>query len=136
MRGLRIRTQRDAKSLGISLPKAVLETLPKRRPTPSGPTPHDLLWDAVYARWGERAVREFKGAVPKRAFRLDVAFPDVRLAIEVDGYEFHGKYLTDFTRDRERQNALTIAGWRILRFTAGNIRGDLPGCIDTIARAL
>lgn len=47
---------------------------------------------------------------------LDVAFPEARLAIEIDGLAHH----TDaarFQRDRSRQNALVAAGWRVLRFT-------------------
>lgn len=47
----------------------------KARPPRSGPTPHDLLWDAVVARW-PTAVREFEGAVPGRRYRLDVALPE------------------------------------------------------------
>lgn len=100
----------------------------------TGPTPHDLLWDAVVARW-PTAVRELEGVVPNRRFRIDVAIPEARIAIEVDGFRHHGKHLEDFRRDRVRQNLLTIAGWRVLRFAAGDIRKDLDACLDTI-RAL
>ena len=47
---------------------------------------------------------------------LDLAFPDVLLAIEIDGWAWH----TDpdrFRDDRRRQNALVTAGWMVLRFT-------------------
>lgn len=101
----------------------------------SGPTPHDLLWQAVVARWPE-AVREFKGAVPNRRYRLDIALPETKVAIEVDGYRHHGKHLEDFRRDRVRQNLLTIAGWRVLRFAAGDIRKDIDACMATIQTLL
>jgi hypothetical protein len=49
--------------------------------------------------------------------RVDAAYPDLRIAIEADGYAFHSA-LPDFARDRSRQNALTSRRWRVLRFTA------------------
>jgi very-short-patch-repair endonuclease len=79
--------------------------------------------------------REFTNAVPGRRFRIDIALPASRLAIEVDGWEWHGKHKGDFTRDRERQNLLTLHGWRILRFTAGQIRKDVAGCVEMIRKA-
>ena len=100
----------------------------------AGPTPHDILWAAVAAHI-DNAVREFENAVPGRKYRLDIALPDARLAIEVDGWEWHGKHKGDFTRDRERQNLLTLHGWRILRFTAGQIRRDIQACIKMIEQA-
>lgn len=65
----------------------------------------------------------FSGFIPNhpviaagRQYRIDIAFPEAGLAIEVDGRAFH----TDaraFQRDRTRQNDLVAAGWRVLRFT-------------------
>jgi very-short-patch-repair endonuclease len=99
-----------------------------------GPTPHDILWVAVSQALGG-VEREFMNAVPGRRFRIDIALPALRLAIEVDGWEWHGKHKGDFTRDRERQNLLTLHGWRILRFTAGQIRKDVAGCVEMIRKA-
>jgi very-short-patch-repair endonuclease len=47
---------------------------------------------------------------------LDFAYEDLRLAIEVDGFEVHGTPLA-LQRDLARQNALVAAGWTVLRFT-------------------
>ena len=52
---------------------------------------------------------------------IDIAFPDIRLAIEIDGWQYHGKYLTQFKKDRIRQNLLAINGWRILRYFHGQV---------------
>ena len=46
----------------------------------------------------------------------DVLFVEERLILEVDGFEYHSA-ADDFQRDRERQNLLTLAGYRVLRFT-------------------
>jgi len=106
-------------------------TLPCR--ARKGATPHDILWDAMAGHF-DGAVREFKDAVPGRKYRIDIALPDIKLAIEVDGWEWHGKHKGDFTRDRARQNLLTENGWHILRFTAGQIRKDTAACVDAVRR--
>ena len=48
--------------------------------------------------------------------RVDAAYPDLLLAIEVDGYEHHSSP-DAFQRDRTPQNYLTTLGWTVLRFT-------------------
>ncbi|HEY3716581.1 MAG TPA: DUF559 domain-containing protein [Jatrophihabitantaceae bacterium] len=55
-------------------------------------------------------------AVGGHRFRLDIAFSAQRLAIEVDGWAHHR---TKERRDAdiERDNLLTLAGWRVLRFS-------------------
>ena len=47
---------------------------------------------------------------------VDAAYPELRLAIEVDGYEFHSSPEA-FQHDRTRQNHLVNLGWTVLRFT-------------------
>lgn len=125
----------ERESAGVTMPDEPRRKAARKRAPPPGPTPHDLIWEAVMARW-TTAVREFEGAVPGRRYRLDVAIPEARIAIEVDGFRHHGKHLEDFRRDRVRQNLLTIAGWRVLRFAAGDIRKDLNACLDTIQALL
>ncbi len=48
--------------------------------------------------------------------RVDAAYPDLKLAIEVDGFEHHSTPEA-FQHDRTRQNALVAIGWTVLRFT-------------------
>lgn len=96
----------------------------------------NILWTEVRLLWPELAVSEYTNAVPGRRFRIDIAIPSVKLGIEVDGWQFHGKYKADFTKDRVRQNLLVINGWRILRFTANQIRTELAMCLDQIETAI
>lgn len=49
-------------------------------------------------------------------FRIDFAYPELMLAIEVDGYRAHATARA-FQSDLERQNALVAMGWTVLRFT-------------------
>lgn len=141
--GKKLRVQDSFQTNGQPAKPAVSEPEPKRAAIkPRKPakrrqssTPHDMLWAAVTVAV-PGAVREFANAVPGRKYRLDIAVPGARLAVEVDGWEWHGKHKGDFTRDRERQNLLTLNGWRILRFTAGQIRKDMAGCVGLIEKAV
>lgn len=54
-----------------------------------------------------------------RKWRFDIAFPQYRIAIEVDGGSWGKSGHTDgegFRRDLEKMNAATVAGWRVLRY--------------------
>lgn len=64
-------------------------------------------------------VPEFKFH-PKRKWRIDYAWPDHKLAVEIEGGVWaHGRHIRGlgFIQDIEKYNALTLAGWRLLRFT-------------------
>lgn len=50
------------------------------------------------------------------AGRIDAAIPELKLAIEVDGFEHHSTPGA-FQHDRTRQNDLVALGWTVLRFT-------------------
>jgi hypothetical protein len=59
-------------------------------------------------------------AVPGRYWRWDLGYPDRRLLIEVHGgHRGHGAHsrAEGATRDAEKQNAATLAGWRCLVVT-------------------
>ena len=70
-----------------------------------------------------------------RAYVLDIAFRDFRLALEVDGYAFHSD-LKSFQDDRRRQNALMNAGWLVLRFTWEDITAYPKRTITEIKDAI
>ncbi|WP_100499499.1 endonuclease domain-containing protein [Geodermatophilus chilensis] len=52
--------------------------------------------------------------------RVDLAFPEQRVAVEYDG-AWHGAP-GQLTRDRRRLNALVAAGWTVLHVTAADLR--------------
>lgn len=72
--------------------------------------------------------------LPKR-WRHDYAWPDLNLAVEVDGLmppDEHGRHqsLRGFAEDATKVNASTVLGRRVLRYTprqlrAGRLRADL-----------
>jgi hypothetical protein len=49
-------------------------------------------------------------------FEVDFHWPDTRLVVETDGHEHH-RTRAAFERDRARDQALTVAGWTVVRFT-------------------
>ena len=53
---------------------------------------------------------------PVGGYRVDVAFPRVKVAIETDGWAFHSDQQV-FQQDRVRQNNIALLGWQVLRFT-------------------
>lgn len=68
---------------------------------------------------------------PVGRFRLDFAIPDKRIAIELDGHEYH-KTKYQRTHDAKRDRWLYGQGWHVLRFTGTEIHQNLDRCIDEI----
>ncbi|HET8590836.1 MAG TPA: DUF559 domain-containing protein, partial [Nakamurella sp.] len=70
----------------------------------------------------------------------DVEFESVKLAVEIDGREYHDPELAAqaFEDDHERELALVAAGWTVLRFTVRQIMEQperfLQLVRDTLAR--
>jgi very-short-patch-repair endonuclease len=65
------------------------------------------LPEPVYQHWVE---------VAGRRYRIDAAWPEQMLAVEVDGWETR-KTFRAFQSDTDRQNVITLAGWAFIRFT-------------------
>lgn len=67
--------------------------------------------------------------------RVDLAFPDARLVVEADGYEFHSERAA-YLRDRRRLNDLTLMGWRVLRFGWEDVVGQPERVVAQVRAAL
>ena len=68
-------------------------------------------------------------------WRIDVAWPEERLAVEIDGWAFHSG-VDAFHNDRRKANALEAAGWRRLTFTWYDLTEDPIGVIEQVVRVL
>jgi very-short-patch-repair endonuclease len=79
-------------------------------------------------------VRQHEVRLGGERYFLDLAYVDRRLAIELDGQEFHGE--PAFQRDRTRQNALVLAGWTVLRFTWADVVERPEQVVALVSRAL
>ena len=59
-------------------------------------------------------VLQFEVRAGAESFHVDMAYPNVRLAIELDGYEWHSRR-DRWQMDRDRDNLLATIGWRVVR---------------------
>jgi|AntRauTorcE11898_2_1112593.scaffolds.fasta_scaffold02811_3 hypothetical protein len=105
-----------------------------------GATPQQKLWRALVHQYPELIKSkdlcwELGGAVPGRRYVLDISFKDMKLGLEVDGWEFHGKNIKNFKRDRQKDRLLMLAGWRVLRFFASEINHEIESVLQTIEQA-
>lgn len=80
-------------------------------------------------------VPQFKIDTGKRICIIDIAFPDVKLAVECDGDYWHTKEGAA-DRDREREDHLREVGWDVIRFWGTEILDDVDKCSDKVQRVL
>ena len=66
---------------------------------------------------------------------VDFAYPDICLAIEVDGYRWHSGRAR-WERDLGRRNVLTGLGWRVIHVTSTDLQRRPDEMIGTITGAL
>jgi len=64
--------------------------------------------------------------------RVDFAYPEHRVLIELDGHSYHSDIET-FQRDREKQNRTQELGWRMLRFTWHDVVREPDRTAATVA---
>jgi very-short-patch-repair endonuclease len=62
-------------------------------------------------------------------YRVDLAVAEKKIAIELDGHEFH-KTRSQRTNDAKRERYLQKLGWQVIRFTGTEIHKDVLECID------
>lgn len=136
MAGVRL-TELEAVKLGLIPPgKANARLRNRYQRAMAADAPQAILQRILTEKWPDIAMPEYQGAVPGRKFRIDVAFPEARLAVECDGWEHHGRYKGDFQRDRERDRLMLLSGWRVLRFYASEIKKSPVSVIETVTSVL
>ncbi|MDN5760104.1 MAG: type IV toxin-antitoxin system AbiEi family antitoxin domain-containing protein [Tomitella sp.] len=72
---------------------------------------------------------------PFGPYRIDLAFPAARVAVEVDGWAWHVD-AERFRADRRKGNAITRGGWDLLRFTWHDLDGAPARTVAEIADTL
>ena len=72
---------------------------------------------------------------PFGPWRVDLAFPERKVAVEVDGWAWHVDP-ERFRTDRRKQNALVGEGWNPLRFTWHDLDGQPARVVAEIAGTL
>ena len=77
---------------------------------------------SVYGQWGFVA-------------RVDLAWPDLKIAVEYDGV-WHAGSQQQIHHDRKRLNRLLASGWIVIHVTAARLRDDLDGIVAEIQVAM
>lgn len=93
----------------------------------------DLAWQIRVAKLPE-PVRELKFAKEAmgRMWRMDFAWPDVKLAVEVDGGIWvQGRHNrgSGYEKDAAKSNAAVALGWRVLHVTKSMIEDGSALCL-------
>jgi very-short-patch-repair endonuclease len=66
---------------------------------------------------------------------LDLAWPELRAAVECDGFRFH-RTPEQLEWDSRRNNALALRGWLVHHVTWRAMRRDSEGMVRDVRRAL
>jgi len=98
--------------------------LPHRTPkTKSASVKNDAVLEEPFAKFlvfkNVKFVRQYK-PIPTRLYKSDFYLPDFNLIIEIEGGQWvNGRHQRGygFKQDIEKYNALTLAGYKILRLT-------------------
>ena len=64
----------------------------------------------------EPPVRQHEVVIAGRRYRIDLAWPDVKVGVECEGYAVHGRRRA-YVPDRTRLANLVGAGWRLIPVT-------------------
>lgn len=86
------------------------------------------LYDALKFR-GEF----IKTQVPCGKYRIDIALPAYKIAIECDGKAYHSTP-EQKARDSRKNAYLKKNGWKVLRFSGSRITKDLKGVMQRIEK--
>lgn len=106
-----------------------------------------LVWWHLLAPIGDpdfTLIEQHEIVTNGRAYRLDFSVepclvplnngPILRLAIELDGHEFHERTREQVTSRNQRDRDLAAAGWRVLHFSGSEFHRDPARCINEVAR--
>ncbi|MGP4077298.1 endonuclease domain-containing protein [Halobacillus sp. K22] len=72
---------------------------------------------------------------PEGKFRIDIAFPGSKIAIECDGKAFHSS-ASQKAHDRKKDRYLRSKGWKVMRFSGSRIHRSLPSVVKGISEEL
>ena len=114
---------------GVGRLRRVLELSRAGRPT--GSELEVRFLQLLRAAGVEEPLRQYEVRVDGQRYFLDFAYPERRVALELDGRAFHG-----FDEDRRRQNSLVLAGWTVLRFTWADVTERAAATVTAVATGL
>jgi len=134
--------------IDVTAPQPSPEPEPKPQPRPQKPTTQSALeaaFDVAWQRYGDPAFHMEREYIfhDARNWRIDRAFPDQQVAVEIDGGVWdQGRHTRaiGYMNDCEKLNALVEAGWALIRIPGpwlrrGQFQRDREVC-EQIVRVL
>lgn len=105
-------------------------------PHPRSPSEHRLEQALVKLDWaaGRAWNQTYQSHPLVNPVRLDLWWPDERCVVEIDGPD-HLK-IWKYTQDRRRDNMLQRDGLTVLRFTDGDVMGDIDAVLADIKQLI
>lgn len=97
--------------------------------------PQKKLWQLVKTAYPD-AEEDKSGLVPGRKYESDIFIDRLKLCIELDGWTSHGRYKEGFTRDRQKDRLLLLNGFRVVRFTAGEVLKNSSLVMETLNKVV
>jgi len=76
--------------------------------------------------------------IARKRYRIDfvIASPDLKLAIEIDGHDFHEKTKEQAASDRARERSIVREGYTMMRFTGSEIFRNPRACVNEVAEQI
>ena len=118
---------------GALLQDGFMEMLAKPADRPQFESPlEEMFWTEWQEQGGARVIElQYQYTVPGANYRIDFVHLPKRIAIELDGYEYHSSK-DQFTADRKRQRELESKGWRFIRFSGSEVTRDVSACFNEV----
>ena len=97
--------------------------------------PQALLLERLGRAWVAEHVVPTKRKSPwPRCYKIDIAHPQKKIAIEVDGLSHCA--LKRKAQDQKKTDLLTGFGWRVLRFKNQEVVENIEGVLSTILECI
>ncbi|MEJ0061913.1 MAG: DUF559 domain-containing protein [Alphaproteobacteria bacterium] len=93
------------------------------------PMAERILWNALRKQCDATGLK-FRRQHPIAHYIADFACVRHRLVIEIDGWPHDSRVAYDAKRDI----VLTALGWRVVRFSDVDVKGNLEGIVETILK--
>ena len=110
------------------------EILDRRRPgyDPGESHPERRIADLLIRAGLPEPTMQHPVEINGKRYRIDLCYPDARIAIEFDSWQFHSGRRS-FDEDRARANQLVLLGFAVLQFTS---KSSDQTIVDTVSAAM
>jgi very-short-patch-repair endonuclease len=85
---------------------------------------------------GLRPVRQYEVRCGGRTYRLDFAWPKLKVAVEAEGFSAHGGTRIRFVADRRRTADLAAEEWAVIPVTWDECTGNPEGVVRRVRASL